>query len=56
MNNILKKCSDDNLGHSAWELGLLEYLCTPISDSIPSPAELLNKRVYTHFQPFLKPS
>ena len=33
----------------------MECLCTSISDSIPSPAELLNDRVYKGFQPFLKP-
>ena len=50
----MKKCSDENLGNSALEIGLLEYLCTPISDSIPSPSEILNNRVYKGFQPFLK--
>ena len=52
----MKKCSDDSLGNSAWKVGLLEYLCTPISDSIPNPAEVLSNRVYKGFQPFLKPS
>ena len=31
-------------------------MCTPVSDSIPNPAELLNNRVYKGFQPFIKPS
>ena len=35
-----------------WCLGLLKYLCTPISDQIPSPSELLNRR-YRGVQPFL---
>ena len=50
----MKKCSDDNLGNFAWKIGLLEYLCTPSSDSIPSPTGLLNNRVYKGFQSFLK--
>ena len=37
---------------TSWCLGLLEYLCTPISDHIPSPSELLN-RMYRGVQPFL---
>ena len=52
----MKKCSDDNSGNSVWKIGLLEYLCIPISDFIPNPAELLNNRVYKDFQPFDKPS
>ena len=52
----MKKCSYDNLDNSAWKISLLKYLCTPISDSIPCPAELLYNRVYKDFQPFLKPS
>ena len=51
----MKKFSDDNLGNTARKIGLLEYLCTSISDSIPSPAKLLNNWVYKGFQPFLKP-
>ena len=35
-----------------WYLGLLKYLCTLISDHIPSPSELLNRR-YRGVQPFL---
>ena len=35
-----------------WHLGLLEYLCTLISDQIPSLSELLNRR-YRGVQPFL---
>ena len=35
-----------------WRLGLLKYLRTPISDQIPSPSELLNRR-YRGVQPFL---
>ena len=56
MKNIIKKCSDDNICNSGSKIGLLEYLCIPISDSIRSPAELLNIRVYKDFQPFLEPT
>ena len=52
VKNIVKKCSDNNLGSSAWKIGLLEYQCTPISDSIPSPAELLKKQVLQMFSAF----
>ena len=52
----MQECSNENLGNSAWKIGLLEYLCTLISDSTPSPAELLNNRVYKGFKSFLKPS
>ena len=55
VKNILKKCLDDNLGNSTQKIGLFEYLCTLISDSIPSPAELLNNMDYKGFKPFLKP-
>ena len=56
VKNIMKKCSDNNLDNSVWKICLLEYLCTQISDSIPSPAELWNNRVYKGFLPFLRPS
>ena len=49
----MKKCSDENLGNSAWKIGFFEYLCTSIFVSIPSPAELLNNRVYKGFSLFL---
>ena len=52
----MTKCSNDNFGNPAWKIDLLEYLCIPISDSFPCPAELLNNRVNKGFQPFLKPS
>ena len=34
-------------------LGLIEYLCTPISNQLPSLAEILNSHVYKGYQPFL---
>ena len=37
----MKNC----LGNPAWKIGLFKYLCTPLSDSIPSPY-LLDNRVY----------
>ena len=46
---IICKCMQTG---NSWHLGLLEYLCTPISDNIPSPSELLNHR-YRGVQPFL---
>ena len=41
------------LGNSAWRIGFIEYLCTPISDQLPSLAEILNSCIYKSFQPFL---
>ena len=49
----MKKCTDERLGNSAWRIGLKEYLCTPISDQLPSPAEILNSPIYKGYQPFL---
>ena len=31
----------------------MEYLCTPISNQLPSLAEILNSRIYKSYQPFL---
>ena len=45
----MRKCIETG---NPWHLGLLEYLCTPISDQIPAPSELLNRR-YRGVQPFL---
>ena len=39
--------------NSAWRIGLIDYLCTPISDQLPSPAEILNSHIYKDYQPFL---
>ena len=49
VKGIMCKCMETG---NSWRLGLLEYLCTPISDSIPSPSELLNCR-YRGVQSFL---
>ena len=49
VKGIMRKCMETG---NSWRLGLLEYLCTPISDNIPSPSELLNRR-YRGVQPFL---
>ena len=53
VKNIMKKCTDEKLWNNAWMIGLIEYLCTPISDQLPSPAEILNSCIYKGFQPFL---
>ena len=50
---MIKKCPDEKLGNSAWRIGLTENLCTPISNQLPSPAEILNSRIYKGYQPFL---
>ena len=50
VKSIMHKCMETG---NSWRLGLLEYLCTPISDHIPSPSELLNRR-YRGVQPFLQ--
>ena len=50
IKGIMRKCMETG---NSWRLGLLEYLCTPISDHIPSPSELLNRR-YRGVQPFLQ--
>ena len=49
IKQIMCKCIETG---NPWRLGLLKYLCTPISDQIPSPSELLNRR-YRGVQPFL---
>ena len=48
----MKKCTDEKFGISAWRIGLIEYLCTPISDQLPSPSEILNSCIYKGYQPF----
>ena len=47
------KCTDEKLGNSAWWIGLIEYLCTVISDQLPSLTEILNSHIYKGYQPFL---
>ena len=49
----MKKCADEKLGNSAWRIGLIEYLCTSISDQLPSMAEILNPHILKSYQPFL---
>ena len=41
VKQIMRKCIETG---NPWCLGLLEYLCTLISDQIPAPSELLNRR------------
>ena len=53
VKSIKKKCIDEKLGNSTWRIGLILYLCTSISDSLLSPAEILNQRVYRGYQSFL---
>ena len=43
----------ERLGNCAWRINLIEFLCTLMSDSLLSPVEILNQRVYKGFQPFL---
>ena len=50
VKNIMKKCKQINTN---WRLGLLEYLCTPLSEKLASPAELLAGRQFKGLQPTL---
>ena len=50
IKNIMKKCAHTKPN---WRLGLLEYLCTPLSEKLSSPAELLATRQYKGLQPTL---
>ena len=54
VKNIMKKCKYTNTN---WRLGLLEYLCTPLSEKLASPAELLVEikffRQYLSLLPYL---
>ena len=43
VKNIMEKCKYTNTN---WRLGLLEYLCTPLSEKLASPAELLAGRQF----------
>ena len=52
VKNIMKNCTDKKL-ENAWRIGLIEYLCTPISNELPSPTEILNLHIYKGYQPFL---
>ena len=46
----MKKCKYTNTN---WRLGLLEYLCTLLSEKLASPAELLAGRQFKGLQPTL---
>ena len=46
----MRKCKYTNTN---WRLGLLEYLCTPLSEKLTSPAELLAGRQFEGLQPTL---
>ena len=50
IKNIMKKCAHTKTN---WRLGLLEYLCTPLSEKLSSPAELLATCQYKGLQPTL---
>ena len=41
VKNIMKKCNETN---TPWRLGLLEYLCTPLDEKIPSPSNLVGRQ------------
>ena len=47
----MRKCAHTNTN---WGLGLLEYLCTPLSARLASLAELLATRRYKGLQPTLR--
>ena len=47
----MKKCAHTKTN---WRLGLLEYLCTPLSARLTSPAELLATHQYKGLQPSLR--
>ena len=51
IKNITKKCAHTKTN---WRLGLLEYLCTPLSEKLSFPAELLSTRRYKGLQPTLR--
>ena len=46
----MRKC---NYTNTNWRLGLLEYLCTPLSGQLASPAKLLAGRQFKGLQPTL---
>ena len=46
----MKKCAHTKTN---WRLGLLEYLCTPLSEKLSSPADLLATCWYKGLQPTL---
>ena len=50
IKNIMRKCKYSNTN---WKHGLLEYLCTPLSEKLASPTELLAGRQFKGLQPSL---
>ena len=50
IKNIMKKCAHTKTN---WRLGLLEYPCTPLSEKLSSPTELLSTHWYKGVQPTL---
>ena len=50
IKNITKKCAHTKTN---WRLGLLEYLCTPLSEKLSSQVELLATHRYKGLQPTL---
>ena len=50
IKNIMNKCTHTKTN---WRLGLLEYLCTPLSARLGLPAELLATCLYKGLQPTL---
>ena len=50
IKNIMRKCAHTKTN---WRLGPLEYLCTPLSARLASPAELLATCWYKGLQPIL---
>ena len=48
VKNIMKKCKYTNTN---WRHGLLKYMCTPLSEKLASPAELLAGRQFKGLQP-----
>ena len=52
VKNIIKKCTDEKLGSNVWRIGLIDYFCAPISEQLPTLAEILNSHIYKGYQPF----
>ena len=52
VKSIMKKCIDEKLGNNTWRIGLIQYLCIPISDSLPSLAEISTRESTKAINPF----
>ena len=50
IKNIIRKCAHTKTN---WKLGLLEYLCMPLSERLSCPAEILSTCWYKGLQPTL---